>query len=50
MYLLLLLFQPEEEPLKGKLKLSSKPPEYSNFAVSASEVIVVSAFACVVVT
>jgi len=27
---------PDEEPLKGKFKLSKKPPEYSNFAVSAS--------------
>ena len=50
MYLLLLLFQPEEEPLKGKFKLLSKPPEYSNFAISASGVIVVSVFACVSAT
>ena len=49
MYLLLLLFQPEEEPLKGKFKLSSKPPEYSNFAISAGGIIVVSVFTCVAV-
>jgi len=30
--------------LKGKFKLSKKPPEYSNFAVSASGNIVVSAY------
>ena len=42
-----LQFQPEEEPLKGKFKLSTKPPEYSNFAISANGVIVVSVFACV---
>lgn len=30
--------------MKGKFKLSKKPPEYSNFAVSASGNIVVSAY------